>query len=130
MPRLMPTLVIINNTAAKARRAWPIIKRQFDQAHIHYDLHETKAAGDATIATRKALKGGVNSIAVVGGDGTLSEVTEGFFEFDNNIDALTTTLERIRGSRLVAPMEWLENPIFVVPATARIRCWVSGCSSE
>ena len=84
----MPTLVIINNTAAKARRAWPIIKRQFDQAHIHYDLHETKAAGDATIATRKALKGGVNSIAVVGGDGTLSEVTEGFFEFDNNIDAL------------------------------------------
>jgi hypothetical protein len=28
--------------------------------------------------------------------------------FDNNIDALTTTLERIRGAKLVAPMEWLD----------------------
>jgi hypothetical protein len=28
--------------------------------------------------------------------------------FDNNIDVLTGTLERIRGSTLVAPMEWLD----------------------
>jgi len=28
--------------------------------------------------------------------------------FDNNIDVLTGTLERIRGSSLVAPMEWLD----------------------
>ncbi|WP_156391967.1 MULTISPECIES: C1 family peptidase [unclassified Roseateles] len=28
--------------------------------------------------------------------------------FDNNIDVLTGTLERIRGSALVAPMEWLD----------------------
>jgi hypothetical protein len=28
--------------------------------------------------------------------------------FDNNLDALTTTLERIRGAKLVAPMEWLD----------------------
>jgi hypothetical protein len=28
--------------------------------------------------------------------------------FDNNIDALTAMLERIRGKKLVAPMEWLD----------------------
>jgi hypothetical protein len=28
--------------------------------------------------------------------------------FDNNIDVITGTLERIRGSALVAPMEWLD----------------------
>ena len=28
--------------------------------------------------------------------------------FDNNIDVLTGTLERIRGGALVAPMEWLD----------------------
>ena len=38
--------------------------------------------------------------------GGRTQATHG--SFDNNIDALTTTLERIRGSRLVAPMEWLD----------------------
>jgi len=28
--------------------------------------------------------------------------------FDNNIDALTETIERIAGRKLVAPMEWLD----------------------
>ena len=38
--------------------------------------------------------------------GGRTQATHG--SFDNNIEALTTTLERIRGSRLVAPMEWLD----------------------
>jgi diacylglycerol kinase (ATP) len=84
----MSTLVIINNAAAKARRVWPIIKNQFDKANLKFDAYETKSQGDATIATRAALKRGVNSIVVVGGDGTLSEVAEGFFELNNNLDVL------------------------------------------
>ena len=28
--------------------------------------------------------------------------------FDNNIGVLTATLERIRGAKLIAPMEWLD----------------------
>jgi len=88
----MSTLVIINNAAAKARRSWPTIKSQFDQANINYEAYETRSQGDATIATRDALKRGVDSIAVVGGDGTLSEVTEGFFELNNNLDLLPTPI--------------------------------------
>ena len=84
----MHTLVIMNNTAAKARRAWPVIKKEFESANFNYELYETRVAGDATTKTRSALKSGVNSIAVVGGDGTLSEVAEGFFEINSNLDVV------------------------------------------
>ena len=93
MPRPMPTLVIINNAAAKARRAWPSIKKQFDEARLDYQAYVTKAAGDATNATRLALRSGTNSIAVVGGDGTLSEVAAGFFEFNDDLDLLPTPID-------------------------------------
>lgn len=36
------------------------------------------------------------------------QIDAGHGSFDNNIDVLTGTLERIRGSALVAPMEWLD----------------------
>jgi YegS/Rv2252/BmrU family lipid kinase len=82
------TLIIINNSAAKARRVWPIIENKLEAAGIAFELRETTAAGDATIQTRAALKAGSNTIAVVGGDGTLSEAAQGFFEFALNLDEL------------------------------------------
>ena len=90
----MQTLVIINNAAAKARRVWPTIRQQLDSAGFNYQSYETQAAGDATSKTREALRNGVNRIAVVGGDGTLSEATEGFFEFNNNLDELPKPINR------------------------------------
>jgi len=88
----MSTLVIINNAAAKARRAWPIIRKHFDEAGLEYETSETKSVGDATVRTRAALRSGINSIAVVGGDGTLSEVAAGFFEINDNLDLLPTPI--------------------------------------
>jgi YegS/Rv2252/BmrU family lipid kinase len=85
-------LVIINQSAARARRSWPTIKSQLDAAGVEYQAYETKAAGDATIKTRAALKSGVESVVVVGGDGTLSEVAEGFFEFDDDLDVLPSAI--------------------------------------
>ncbi|HEY0006991.1 MAG TPA: diacylglycerol kinase family protein [Pyrinomonadaceae bacterium] len=80
-PRL---LVIINRAAARARRAWPVVLETLKQNSISFDAHQTTHAGDATGRTREALKGGYNLIAVIGGDGTLSEAAEGFYEFQNN----------------------------------------------
>ena len=74
-------LMIINNAAAKARRAWPIVLQHLETAGVHFDFYETTRPSDATIRTRKALKDGVSTVAVIGGDGTLSEAAEGFFEF-------------------------------------------------
>jgi diacylglycerol kinase family enzyme len=88
----MPILVIINHRAAKARRFWPNIRKQLDDARIEYQVHETNAPGDATEQTRSALRNGVDSIVVVGGDGTLSEVAEGFFELNDDLDVLPTAV--------------------------------------
>jgi YegS/Rv2252/BmrU family lipid kinase len=85
-------LIIINNTAAKARRAWPFIQKQLDESGLDYEAYQTKAAGDATTKTRLALQSGVESIAVVGGDGTLSEVAEGFFEFHDLLEVPPTAI--------------------------------------
>jgi diacylglycerol kinase (ATP) len=79
-------LVIINNCAAKARQSWPAVKKQFDAAGLRYQIHETTSAGDAATQTRAALKSGVETIAVIGGDGTLSEAAEGFFEFNDDLN--------------------------------------------
>ena len=75
-------LIILNNVAAKARSAWPGIEATLRRRNLDFHLCETAAPGDATTRSRAAIKAGFNTIAVVGGDGTLSEAAEGFFEFD------------------------------------------------
>ena len=79
-------LIIINPRAAKVLRAWPTIKKALDSAGVRYEVYETTTAGDATTKTRASLASGVESIVVVGGDGTLSEAAEGFFEFNDDLD--------------------------------------------
>lgn len=83
MPR--KPLIIINNVAAKARQLWPIIRANLEQRNLEYEAYETKAAGDATVHTRSALKAGTEVIAVVGGDGSLSEAAAGFFELGSDL---------------------------------------------
>lgn len=85
-------LIIINHSAARARRLWPIIQKQLDAARVEYQAYETKSPGDATIKTRTALRSGVEAIVVVGGDGTLSETAEGFFELNDDVDVLPTAI--------------------------------------
>jgi diacylglycerol kinase (ATP) len=75
-------LIIINRTAAKALRVWPVVATKLKNSGIDFELYETTAPGHASIRTRAALHEGVSTIAVVSGDGTLSEAAEGFFEFD------------------------------------------------
>ena len=82
----MRTLIIINPLAAKARLAWPRIQQQLDAAGIEYQAYETTSAGDATTRVRAALTSGFGTVVVVGGDGTLSEAAEGFFQFNADSD--------------------------------------------
>jgi YegS/Rv2252/BmrU family lipid kinase len=85
-------LIIINNAAAKARHAWPIVRNHLEAGGIDFDVYETTKAGDATIQTRAALRSRVTTIAVIGGDGTLSEVAQGFFEFSSNLEDLPSQI--------------------------------------
>ena len=79
-------LIIINPSAAKARSAWPTIQKQLDSTGLSYEVYKTTSPGDATNKTRAALESGVDSVVVVGGDGTLSEAAEGFFQFNDDLD--------------------------------------------
>jgi diacylglycerol kinase (ATP) len=90
------TLVIINPASARSLRAWPKIKAALIANGLRFDAHETTHAGDATERTRAALLDGYRVVAVVGGDGTLSEAASGFFEFDE--------VENSASSRLPSPV--------------------------
>ena len=119
-------LIIINPAAARARRAWPIVRDRLDSQGISYDVHETQRPGDATTAVSAALNSGCGLISVVGGDGTLSEAANGFFEIDFSNDSMPQPLSpdatlailpagtgddfarNLRGNRV--PLEqWLET---------------------
>ncbi|HEY8186404.1 MAG TPA: diacylglycerol kinase family protein [Pyrinomonadaceae bacterium] len=78
-------LIIINNAAAKSGKAWPVLRSKLLAEGVEFDFYETSKAGDATIRTREALGAGNTTIAVVGGDGTLSEAAQGFFEFSKRL---------------------------------------------
>ncbi|HEX8476291.1 MAG TPA: diacylglycerol kinase family protein [Pyrinomonadaceae bacterium] len=87
------TLVVVNYVAARARRAWPLIKNALAESGVRFDAYESVAAGEAEKRVRLALREGYQTVAAVGGDGTLSEVARGFFECpvgtnrDNSDDA-------------------------------------------
>jgi YegS/Rv2252/BmrU family lipid kinase len=99
---MLKPLIIINNAAAKARRVWPMVRKQLEAGGVNFDSYETTAAGDATIQTRAALKAGVPVIAVVGGDGTLSEAAQGFFEFSDRLAELPSPISQ-RASLAILP---------------------------
>ncbi|HLE62636.1 MAG TPA: acylglycerol kinase family protein, partial [Pyrinomonadaceae bacterium] len=88
----MPSpLIIINNIAAKARQSWAGVEATLQKSQIQFESYETTCAGDATAKTRSELRSGRELIAVLGGDGTLSEAAEGFFSLDNSAPALVNS---------------------------------------
>jgi YegS/Rv2252/BmrU family lipid kinase len=86
------TLIIINNAAAKAQRARLIVLEHLEAAGVRVHFYETLQPGDATIRTREALRSGVSTIVIIGGDGTLSEAAQGFFEFNERLEGLPSPI--------------------------------------
>jgi diacylglycerol kinase (ATP) len=74
--------LVMNPASAGGRthRNWPAMATALKSAGVTFDLHRTTAADEATQAVRTALAGGYRTIVVVGGDGTLNEVVNGFFD--------------------------------------------------
>jgi diacylglycerol kinase family enzyme len=72
-------LIVINPTSGRARRAWVRIRDALAENAIRCDVEETTTRGQGETLTRDALNAGYQTIAVVGGDGTISESVRGFF---------------------------------------------------
>jgi YegS/Rv2252/BmrU family lipid kinase len=79
---LKHTLFIINPASARGTtlRAWAGARQKIAALGIDFDEHITTRAGDATEVTREALTNGTARIIAVGGDGTLSEVVNGYLD--------------------------------------------------
>lgn len=73
-------IVIVNRKAARAHAAWPRIADRLRRAGITFDTHKAGERNETENMTRRALREGYQTIAIVGGDGTLSEAARGFFE--------------------------------------------------
>jgi diacylglycerol kinase (ATP) len=78
------TVVILNPRAGRGRAAgaWAAVRGHLPGS---VEVLETGAPGHATTLARGALRGGATTIVAVGGDGTLSEVVDGFFERDRPV---------------------------------------------
>jgi diacylglycerol kinase (ATP) len=74
--------MIVNPASDNGRtaRRWPEIARAAAARGLELDVRSTEAAGHATELTRAALDEGAGLIVAVGGDGTVSEVANGFFD--------------------------------------------------
>lgn len=72
--------VIVNNNAARAREAWLRVRASLTHGGVAFDAHESKRPGETEEKTRAALAEGYGTIAIVGGDGTLSAAASGYFE--------------------------------------------------
>jgi diacylglycerol kinase (ATP) len=76
------TLVIVNPASAGGRtaRQWPLVRRCLVDAGVDVVARITSASGDAIELTREALREGFHRVVGVGGDGTLNELVNGWFD--------------------------------------------------
>ncbi|MFZ5351119.1 MAG: diacylglycerol/lipid kinase family protein [Bacillota bacterium] len=75
-------LAVVNPASAgKATgKEWPDFERRLRELGFKFDAQYTERKEHAIEITREALKNGYNYIISVGGDGTMNEVLNGFFE--------------------------------------------------
>jgi YegS/Rv2252/BmrU family lipid kinase len=75
-------VVIVNPRSAggKTERRWPQLREIIHEAYGPFESHFTAAPGDGTRLARAALASGVDLVVAMGGDGTINEVVNGFFD--------------------------------------------------
>ena len=98
----MKTLVVVNPYSAHGSTAatWADKHDLLKQKIGNFDVALSTTAGVATILTREGLKNGYQRIIGVGGDGTINEIVNGFFE-DNSLinpDAILSIIMTGTGS--------------------------------
>lgn len=80
--------LVVNPRAGAGRggEVLPAVERALRDLGAEVTLARTQGPEDATRLVREALTRGTDGIAVIGGDGTLSEATNGFFEKGERIE--------------------------------------------
>lgn len=75
-------MIIVNPISAngKTGRIWPGIAAELSRQGLNYDFQLTSGSKDATRLAKKALQDGYRTVVAVGGDGTINEVVNGFYD--------------------------------------------------
>ena len=84
----LKTFAVVNLRSANGRteKLWPDIRQALSEAAGNFEFAFTTGQYTAPDITKKAIKSGFDRIISVGGDGTLNEVVNGFFEQDKPIN--------------------------------------------
>ena len=83
---LKSTLFIVNPASSfgKTLRRWNQVRELIAGRGIDFDEHLTSRAGEAIHVAAEAFRAGVSQVVAVGGDGTLSEVVNGYLQVDGS----------------------------------------------
>lgn len=76
----MTAFVVVNPKAGNTWRDWPKIRSALESAFPLMQVTQSRARGQTAQLVRAALKEGHLDIIAVGGDGTINEAVNGFFE--------------------------------------------------
>jgi YegS/Rv2252/BmrU family lipid kinase len=80
------TVVVVNpkSQGGAVGKRWPFLA-DLIRRRLSFDEAMTRGPGDATRLAREALTSGADRVVAVGGDGTINEVVNGFFDGDRPI---------------------------------------------
>src|SRR5689334_23947837 len=92
--------MIVNPASDSGRtaKAWQAIAGRAREHGLDVDPRLTEAPGHAGELTRAALREGAELIVTVGGDGTVSETVNGFYEDAQPVSAAAELAVVMRGS--------------------------------
>ena len=81
-PQQNKIFTIINPVSSngKTGKRWPAYEQKFKKAKLNLDINETLYPGHAVNLTKTALNDGYKTIMAVGGDGTVNEIVNGFYQ--------------------------------------------------
>lgn len=106
----MKTFFVVNPKSAGGAtgKRWAEISATIARTLSDFGVEFTRGEMDAMHITRKALKSGYECIVAVGGDGTINEVTNGFFEDGKviNANAALGVLPRGTGGDFRKTFDW------------------------
>jgi diacylglycerol kinase (ATP) len=116
-------MLVVNPKSANATvgKNWTKIDQEIRRGlKAGYDVSVTEQQAHATTLAREALKDGYELIIAVGGDGTINEVVNGFFDNQKpvNSDAALAVMSIGTGSDFVKTLEFPTTPF---EAAERIR---------
>ena len=109
----LKTKAIVNPCSAngKTGRLWPEVLGEITQKAGPIDYELTTGIGDATKVTKNALRDNYKRIIAVGGDGTINEVVNGFFDNDDllNPEAILSVLPLGTGGDFIKSFSQSKN---------------------